>query len=346
MKKFEWRPRTLDEFIGQASLRRELSVELSASIAQRRPLNHMCFFGPGGLGKTSLAQVLAHDRGVPCVELMGKTLTHDELTIALLSNKSPGYDLKGRLVNPEVAVPTVYVIDEAQKVDRELLNLLHPVLEPTDENGILTFDGMHPTTKEVKRIWVRRCTFIFITNYMGELVKSSAATFSRVPIQKGFQWYSNDELASLLTLFAKHCEISVDPAAIAAIACRSNGVPRQAIAFLRRAVDFASSVTETTITEATVSGMFDVLGISADGLDRTMMEYLRVLSQASGRMGLQGIVSVLGEDEQTIATYIEPTLMRRGLVARSSGGRSLTHAGRAILAAGGQESDDFYAQAV
>jgi Holliday junction DNA helicase RuvB len=346
MKKFEWRPRSLDEFIGQANLRKELSVELAASAAQCRSLNHMIFFGPGGLGKTSLAEAVARDRGVPCTTLMGKTLTHDELTIALLSNKSPGYDMKGRLVNPKASVPPVFIIDEAQKVDRELLNLLHPVLESTDDHGVLTFDGMHPTTKEVKRIWVRRCTFIFITNYMGEMVSNSPATFSRVPIQRGFQWYTPEELSQLLAIFAKNVEIDADPEAIDAIARRSNGVPRQAISFLKRSVDFATSTSETRITPTVVESMFGILGISEDGLDRTMMEYLKTLSQASGKMGLQSIVSVMGEDEQTISAYIEPILMRRGLVTRSNGGRVLTPAGRSILAAGGQETDDFYAQAV
>jgi Holliday junction resolvasome RuvABC ATP-dependent DNA helicase subunit len=231
-------------------------------------------------------------------------------------------------------------------VDRELLNLLHPVLESTDDHGVLTFDGMHPTTKEVKRIWVRRCTFIFITNYMGEMVSNSPATFSRVPIQRGFQWYTPEELSQLLAIFAKNVEIGADPEAIDAIARRSNGVPRQAISFLKRSVDFATSTSETRITPTVVESMFGILGISEDGLDRTMMEYLKTLSQASGKMGLQSIVSVMGEDEQTISAYIEPILMRRGLVTRSNGGRVLTPAGRSILAAGGQETDDFYAQAV
>src|SRR5689334_8233819 len=144
IKNVDWRPGSLREYIGQAPLIRQLEVELAGSRQQRRALNHMVFHGSGGLGKTTLINILAHERGLPPpVYLVGRACTHESLTATLGrlgqngpdNSNIPGYDRKGSLINSSLAPFPIVVIDECEAVDPSLWEILHRALEP-DRDGV------------------------------------------------------------------------------------------------------------------------------------------------------------------------------------------------------------------
>ena len=341
-----WYPDTMDTFIGQDPLRKQLSVELVSSIAQKRPLHHAVFYGPGGLGKTTLIEVLARERGCPKPTLLiGKSVTHELLTDVLASLQSDGYDNLGNLVNPAIAQFPIVVIDEAQTVPPALLELLHPVLEP-GKDGRRIMLGRKTEGRELKQwpIWVIQFTCILITNYYGMMLKRSSPTLSRFPIKHRFEFYSDEEIVQVICQFAQQLGASIDSAAADLLASRSNGVPREAVNFVRRATDF--TVVSGHITEFVVRRMLDVLGYDDNGLDPTQLAYLKhLVTVGHGRLGIEVLAALLGCDRQTIELAVEPALFRKGLVTRASYGREITNKGK-VTVLGRSGASPMYSRAV
>lgn len=328
----EFQPDTLEEFIGQEPLIRQLRVEIAAAAIQHRAVRSMILAGPGGLGKSALGRILSNTcNDEDPIVLMGKQLTHAKLSYALLDIKSDGYDRHGYPVERTKMKFPFIIIEECEAVPREIWELLHPVLEP-DGDGRRIFVGCS-NTGEIVPLWIREHTMIFCTNYLGELIKNNRATFSRVSLQWTFSTYSTEEIERLLSQYASGViYMDVDDDAIAVLAARSNGMPRTALNTLHRAWDYVTSLGQDVITRDLMIQALELAGINENGLDPAMMSYLQMLSNSpTGRMSLQSLAATLGEDATTLTEIVEPVLTKRGFVVRSSGGREITLAGRKAL---------------
>lgn len=335
----DWRPDRFDSFVGQRPIVAQLRCEVASARKSNRAIRHVLASGPGGLGKNTLVSILAAERGSPPpTMLMGSTLTHESLSKVLLSQESPGYNNRGNLVDPTKARFPIVCIDECQKMSRDLLELLHPVLEPVDPEGRPIFIAKVPDPNQRNKLvtaplWMVNTTICFLTNFAGEFETVSPATVTRIPLKLTFEWYEDDDMCLVVKSHAEQLKVKITEAAAILLAQRSNGMPRQAVHLLKRAVDFLDlAENKGALTAEIVREMLTVIGIDDNGLDRQMIKYLKVLVQSgSGKLGLQAIASIMGVDKATITTAIEPILMRRGLVYRETGGRMITGAGRNII---------------
>jgi holliday junction DNA helicase RuvB len=337
MKDAQWRPQRLHEFIGQGAVVKQLQVEIAAAIKMRRPLRNALYAGPPGLGKSLLARIVTAERGSPPPKVvMGRSLTHEQISTVLLELDSPGYAPNGVLQEPAKAVFPVVIVEEAQRVNRELLNLLHPALVP-DSKGRRVFVARSPRG-DVGHKWAVQFTLIFITNYAGEFIAASPATASRLPIQFTFEWYTDAEMAAIIAKNAWERDIAIKDNAVAMLAALANGMPRKGIELVDRAIDFLAISGDEFITKSTVEKMLDALGIDGNGLDRQAISYLKALMvQPHGRMSIQCVATVLGTDQTTLTHCVEPVLIKRGLIMRNSSGREITPAGRHLI--GGNNHD-------
>ena len=338
MHKFQaWRPDSLKDFEGQDALKREIAVELAASKQMMRPLCSAVFHGPPGLGKTSFAALLAKERGVPFIRVVGEGLKHEDLTRVLVEGFyqhgcRAGYDMRGVLKSPEIAQFPVLCIEECEKLNRGLQELFHTLLEPDNTEGILTFQAKYPDTGEIFTAWVPQFTPIFLTNYLGDMASRSNATLTRFKIVRQFQWYDDNQAFKVVLkqASANHLVITEDAARL--IAIRANGMPRTICNMLERAVDYMVTSGQTEITPDTIQKLLVNLEIDRNGLDPAMRDYLQALADApNGRLSLQSLSGVLGLDVKTLEICVEPALQRRKLIVRGAGGRTITAAGQALL---------------
>ena len=328
----DWSPTRISEFIGQSGLIKQLLIELKAAKMAKRQVRHMVFAGPQGVGKTLLARLIAMEAGCPDpVVIVGKSLTHESLSKILLDFTSDGYAKGGRLERPDLAKSNFLILDEGDQCPLPLLNCLHAVLDP-DPGGRRIFQAKLPKS-QVQPMWIVGFTCVLISNYIGRLAELSAPTLSRFPIQHTFEWYTDGEIVATLQQYANHAGVSADNDAIQLLAKRANGMPRAAISLFRRALDcHMAAGSGGSVTVGNVNDMLDMVGIDANGLDRTMVRYLKALcDHPTGRLSLQSLQGILDTDSSTLQFCLEPVLMKRGLVLRCSNGREITNAGRAAI---------------
>jgi len=341
-----WRPDSFADFEGQDALKRQIKTELAASRQLMRPLPSMCFWGPPGLGKTTLAAILAKECDVPLIKVIAEGLTHDDLAYILVEDFyhrgfRKGYDNRGVLVEPAKAVFPIVLIDEAEKLSRGLMELLHSILEPDNPNGVMTFQVKDPQTGRICTAWVPRFTMIWNTNFLGDIVAKSKATLSRFKIVEQFQFYTDDQSYRVVFKQAQANKLAITEEAARLIAARSNGIPRTICNLLERSVSNMVVAGEEAITESVIESLLADLGIDTNGLDPAMRQYLQLLADApSGKLSVQALASMLCSDSKTLEHVVEPPLMAKKMVARGGGGRTLMPAGRAIL--GQETSFDIY----
>lgn len=340
MKHQDWRPDSLSDYIGQKPLIRLLQTEIECSRrSPARAIRHAIFSGPGGLGKDTLCQVLAKERGLPKpVMLFGKGLTQEDLTNALGHLESPGYSASGslgvgggQLLEPDKAVFPIVIINEADALDRGILQLLHPVLEP-DADGRRIFQGKITDGNQVQvgPIWIVGCTIIFLTNFLGNILQKSPATLSRFPIQWQFEYYEEEEIAQVITQYGQQNDLEFDDDAALHLASRAYGVPRQAITLVQW-VPNAMKPNETYVSLADVKATLKLLSYDELGWSRPMINYLKALERAGGTLGIQSLAGVMAADAKTLEVSVEPALLRNCLIEKCSSGRVITRAGRAAL---------------
>ena len=337
-KKHEWEPKHFASFVGQNPLVRQLRVEASAAAKTIRPVRHCLFSGLAGTGKSLIARILAWESfNVPIVEVKGKGLTHLDLTAAMNSMPTDGYDAKGHLVDVENAHFPTLIIDEIDGLERGICQILHDVLAPP-QNNRWSYQGI--TSKGVRRCWHPGCCVIGLTNFLGSLLQKDEALVSRFPIQYSFDPYETEALTLLIAQYAEQKACAIDDDAAELLASRANGVPRAAITLFQRAVDVYLSTMDAPvhIDYQTASEMLTLIEVDENGLDRSMRAYLKALVVSNGRLSIQALASVLQNDQDSLLRIVEPVLMRRGFVIRTSGGREITLAGRKAL--GGETGDD------
>jgi Holliday junction DNA helicase RuvB len=295
------RPRKLDEFIGQDAVRSQLGVALDAARQRGEPLDHVLLAGPPGLGKTSLASIVAEELGAPMVITAGPALERKGDVAALLTALEPG---------------SVFFVDELHRLPRALEEAFYPAME--DFQLPITI-GQGPGARVVT-IDLPRFTMVGATTRSGLL---STPLRDRFGIQFRLDPYSPDELAQIVQRSARILGVEIADSGAYAIASRSRGTPRVANRLLKRVRDWAEVRGDGVVDEATAAVALEHLEIDAEGLDRLDRELLRTICEtfSGGPVGLSTLSAAVGEESDTIEDVYEPYLLQRGFIQRTPRGR-------------------------
>ena len=319
------RPRALKDYLGQEKAKENLKVYMDAAKGRGESLDHVLLYGPPGLGKTTLAGIIAAEMGVDIRVTSGPAIEKQGALAALLTNLNEG---------------DVLFIDEIHRLSRQVEEILYPAME---DNAIDIIIGKGPSARSI-RLELPHFTLVGATTRMGLL---SAPMRDRFGVILRLELYSPEELAQIVTRSAQILGIEIDPEGAEEIACRSRGTPRIANRLLKRARDFAEVVGNGTITKAdadlALSRMeIDPLGL--DNIDRMLLTAM-VRNYNGGPVGLDTIAAAIGEDATTIEDVYEPYLMQIGFLSRTPRGRMVTpagyrHLGLPIPGNGNQADDD------
>jgi Holliday junction DNA helicase RuvB len=298
------RPRRLRDFVGQGSLKDQLDVAISAAIARGDALDHLLLAGPPGLGKTSLAQIVANELDVPFVQTAGPALERKGDVAAFLTALEPR---------------SIFFVDEIHRLPRALEETFYPAME--DRQLPITVGqgaGARVVTLDLPPF-----TLVGATTRAGLL---STPLRDRFGIQARLETYSPQELSAIVHRSAQILGIEIDVAGARAIASRSRGTPRVANRLLRRVRDFAEVRAEGVVTAAAADQALAMLEVDAEGLDRLDREILSAVCEkfAGGPVGLSTLAVAVGEEADTIEDVYEPYLLQKGLLKRTPRGRVAT----------------------
>jgi holliday junction DNA helicase RuvB len=298
------RPRALEDFVGQEAVKDQLGVSIAAAAARGEALDHVLLAGPPGLGKTSLAQIVANELGVPFVQTAGPALERKADIAAFLTALEPR---------------AVFFVDEIHRLPRAIEETFYPAME--DRQLPITVGagaGARVVTLDLPAF-----TLVGATTRAGLLTTPLRDRFG---IQHRLDHYGADELARIVTRSARVLGVVIDAAGARSIAERSRGTPRVANRLLRRVRDFAEVHGGGTVTATLAGAALDLLEVDHEGLDRLDRDILSaVCSQFSGGpVGLSTLAVVVGEEADTIEDVYEPYLLQRGFLQRTPRGRCAT----------------------
>ncbi len=297
------RPSAWADYVGQEQIKKNLGVFIEASSKRNEALDHVLFYGPPGLGKTTLALIIANEMG-----------SNIKVTAAPMIEKSG--DLAALLTNLEEG--DILFIDEIHRLSPAVEEILYPSMEDFRLDIII---GSGPAAQTVK-IDLPRFTLIGATTRAGML---SNPLRDRFGMNFRLQFYSPEELTTIVIQASIKLGKIIDNKAAMEIAKRSRGTPRIALRLLKRVRDFAEVANESSILFERSQYALDQLGINAHGFDEMDIRLLRLLMDAKGRaMGLSTIAAALSEDEGTIEDVLEPYLLANGYLERTSRGRLAT----------------------
>jgi Holliday junction DNA helicase RuvB len=297
------RPQTLDAFIGQKEARANLSVFIESARRRGEAMDHTLFHGPPGLGKTTLAQIMARELGVSFRMTSGPVLAKAGDLAAILTN------LEAR---------DVLFIDEIHRLNPAVEEVLYPALEDFELDLVI---GEGPAARTV-RIELQPFTLVGATTRMGLLTTPLRDRFG---IPTRLEFYSQDELHEIVTRGARLMGAPASPEGAAQIARRARGTPRIAGRLLRRVVDFAIVEGDGTVTQQIADRALTRLGVDHLGLDNADRRYLRLVanSYGGGPVGIETLSAALSESRDSLEDVIEPYLLQRGLIQRTPRGRML-----------------------
>ena len=306
------RPRRLRDFVGQEALREQLAVAITAAGGRDEALDHLLLAGPPGLGKTSLAQIVAAELGVPFVQTAGPALERKGDMAAFLTALEPR---------------SVFFVDEIHRLARALEETLYPAME--DRRLPITVGqgaGARVVTLELPPF-----TLIGATTRAGLLTTPLRDRFG---IQARLEPYSAQELAVIVARSAGILQIGLDAEGARTIASRSRGTPRVANRLLKRVRDFAEVRMAGVVTAEAAEAALQMLEVDERGLDRLDREILRVVCArfGGGPVGLSTLAVAVGEEQDTIEDVYEPYLLKEGLIKRTPRGRVATAEAFAHLA--------------
>lgn len=301
------RPRSMAAFVGQPVLREQLEIFISAAKSRGEPLDHVLLAGPPGLGKTTLANIIALEMGVNIVTTSGPALERKADMAAILTHLEDG---------------DVLFIDEIHRLNRSIEEILYPAMEDFEIDIVI---GQGPTARTI-RLELPHFTLIGATTRSGLITTPLRDRFG---FSHRLEYYSTEDLALIVKRSAGILDVSIDADGAGQLAMRSRGTPRIVNRLLRRVRDFAQVRHEGSITGAIALEALRLFQVDDEGLDRVDREILTLILHKfdGGPVGLSTLAVAIGEESDTIEDVYEPFLLQRGFLKRTPRGRVLTRLG-------------------
>lgn len=295
------RPQLLKDYIGQEKAKETLKVYIEAAKARGEALDHVLFYGPPGLGKTTLAGIIANEMEVNLKITSGPAIEKPGEMAAILNNLQEG---------------DVLFVDEIHRLNRQVEEVLYPAME---DYAIDIMIGKGATARSI-RLDLPRFTLVGATTRAGML---TAPLRDRFGVVHRLEFYTIEELKQIIERSAQVLEVEIDEEGAYALARRSRGTPRLANRLLKRVRDFAQVRYDGKITEQVANGALDLLDVDKSGLDQTDRELLLTIITKfqGGPVGLDTLAAAVGEDAGTIEDVYEPYLLKNGFLQRTPRGR-------------------------
>lgn len=298
------RPSLLNEYVGQEAIREQLQIFIAAAKRRGEPLDHLLLFGPPGLGKTTLAHIVAHEMGVNLRQTSGPVLERPGDLAAMLTNLEPH---------------GILFIDEIHRLSPVVEEILYPALEDYQIDIMI---GEGPAARSIK-IDLPPFTLIGATTRAGSLTNPLRARFG---IVNQLQFYTPEELSRIVRRSAGLLNVGIDETGAFEIARRSRGTPRVANRLLRRVRDYAEVKHDGRITKEVAAAALKMLNVDPEGLDMIDTHFLRTIIEkfSGGPVGIENLAASVGEDRDTLEDVVEPYLIQQGFVQRTPRGRVAT----------------------